>query len=180
MEIRNTGVKREGRLAAIRRHIESSTVRSQEDLLVALQREGYAVTQATLSRDLKVLGVVRVPGPGGEYVYAFSDPEGKSGSGPSLTEDFMRGFISMEYSGAFALIKTLPGHAGSVAYALDHLRLASVLGTLAGDDTVLVVPRDGASRAQIQREMAQASPEMPEKADGRGGRGGAAGVRGGA
>lgn len=108
-----------------------------------------------------MLGVVRVPGPDGEYVYSFSDPEGKSGSGESLTGDFMRGFISMEFSGAFALIKTLPGHAGSVAYALDHLRLASVLGTLAGDDTVLVVPKDGATRAEIQREMRLRIPGIP-------------------
>jgi transcriptional regulator of arginine metabolism len=154
-------MKREGRLAAIRRLVGSSTVTSQEDLLVSLRRDGFAVTQATLSRDLKVLGVVRVPGPDGEYVYSFSDPEGKSGSGASLTGDFMRGFISMEFSGAFALIKTLPGHAGSVAYSLDHLRLDSVLGTLAGDDTVLAVPRDGATRAEIQREMRQRIPGIP-------------------
>jgi transcriptional regulator of arginine metabolism len=154
-------MKREGRLAAIRRLIGSSTMRSQEDLLVALRREGFAVTQATLSRDLKVLGVVRVPDARGEYVYSFSDPEGKAGSGRSLSEDFMRGFISMEFSGAFALVKTLPGHAGSVAYALDHLRLASVLGTLAGDDTILVVPRDGATRADIVREIRKRIPGIP-------------------
>ena len=154
-------MKREGRLAAIRRLVGSSTMRSQEDLLVALKREGFAVTQATLSRDLKVLGVVRVPDARGEYLYSFSDPEGKSGSGRSLSEDFMRGFISMEFSGAFALVKTLPGHAGSVAYALDHLRLASVLGTLAGDDTILVVPRDGATRADIVREIRKRIPGIP-------------------
>ena len=154
-------VKRESRLAAIRRLVGSSTVRSQEDLLQALRREGFVVTQATLSRDLKSLGVVRVPGETGEYVYSFSDPEGKSGSGTSLGADFMRGFISMEFSGAFALVKTLPGHAGSVAYALDHLRLGSILGTLAGDDTILVVPRDGASRADILREIRQRIPDIP-------------------
>jgi transcriptional regulator of arginine metabolism len=154
-------MKRDGRLAAIRRLVGASSLRSQEDLLVALRREGFAVTQATLSRDLKVLGVVRVPGSEGEYVYSFSDPEGKSGSGQSLTGDFMRGFISMEFSGAFALIKTLPGHASSVAYALDHLRLDSVLGTVAGDDTVLVVPRDGATKSEILREIRQRIPGIP-------------------
>jgi len=154
-------MKREGRLAAIRRLVESSTVRSQEDLLVALRREGFAVTQATLSRDLKVLSVVRVPDATGEYVYSFSDPEGKSGSGVSLSADFMRGFISMEFSGAFAMVKTLPGHAGAVAYALDHLRLDSVLGTLAGDDSILVVPRDGATKTDVLREIRQRIPDIP-------------------
>ena len=154
-------MKRDGRLAAIRRLVGSSTVKSQEDLLVALRRDGFAVTQATLSRDLKVLGVVRLPGQDGEYIYSFSDPEGKAGSGQSLTGDFMRGFISMEFTGAFALIKTLPGHASSVAYALDHLRLTSLLGTVAGDDTVLVVPRDGAARTEIQRELRQRIPGIP-------------------
>jgi transcriptional regulator of arginine metabolism len=151
-------MKRESRLAAIRRLVGSSTMRSQEDLLVALRKEGFAVTQATLSRDLKALGVVRIPDARGEYAYSFSDPEGKAGSGVSLTEDFMRGFISMEFSGAFALVKTLPGHAGSVAYAIDHLQLASVLGTLAGDDTILVVPRDGATKADMVREMRRKIP----------------------
>jgi transcriptional regulator of arginine metabolism len=154
-------MRREARLAEIRRLVGSSAMRSQEDLLLALRREGFAVTQATLSRDLKALGVVRVPDDEGEYRYSFSDPEGKAGSGPSLTEDFMRGFISMEFSGAFALVKTLPGHAGSVAYALDHLRIGSILGTLAGDDTILVVPRDGATRAEIVREMRKKIPGMP-------------------
>lgn len=154
-------MKREGRLAAIRRLIGTSAMRSQEDLLVALKREGFAVTQATLSRDLRALGVVRVADERGEYVYSFSDPEGKSGSGPSLTQDFMRGFISMEFSGAFALVKTLPGHAGSVAYALDHLKLSSILGTLAGDDTILVIPRDGSTRTDILREIRRRIPEIP-------------------
>src|SRR5512136_1497132 len=154
-------MKREGRLAAIRRLIGETASRSQEDLLVALRREGFGVTQATLSRDLRALGVVRVPNERGEYVYSFSDPEGKAGSGASLTADFMRGFISMEFSGAFALVKTLPGHAGSVAYALDHLKLPSILGTLAGDDTILVVPRDGATRVEIIREMRRKIPGMP-------------------
>lgn len=125
---------------------------------MALKREGFAVTQATLSRDLKALGVVRVPGAEGEYVYSFSDPEGKAGSGPSLAEDFMRGFISVGFSGAFALVKTLPGHAGSVAYALDHMRLTTIIGTLAGDDSILVVPRDGATRADIVREIRRRIP----------------------
>jgi transcriptional regulator of arginine metabolism len=156
-----TEVKREARLAAIRRLIGATASRSQEDLLVALRREGYEVTQATLSRDLRALGVVRVPDERGEYVYSFSDPEGKSGSGASLTADLMRGFISMEFSGAFALVKTLPGHAGSVAYALDHLKIRSILGTLAGDDTILVVPRDGATRADMLREIRKQIPQMP-------------------
>lgn len=154
-------MKREGRLAAIRRLIGASAVRNQEGLLVALKREGFAVTQATLSRDLRALGVVRVADERGEYVYSFSDPEGKAGSGPSLTQDFMRGFISMEFSGAFALVKTLPGHAGSVAYALDHLKLTSILGTLAGDDTILVVPRDGSARTDILKEIRRRIPGMP-------------------
>ena len=128
---------------------------------MALKREGFDVTQATLSRDLKTLSVVRVPDESGEYVYSFADPEGKAGSGVSLSADFMRGFISMEFSGAFAMVKTLPGHAGSVAYALDHMRLASVLGTLAGDDSILVVPRDGATKADILREIRQRVPDIP-------------------
>jgi transcriptional regulator of arginine metabolism len=73
-------------------------------------------------------------------------------------QDFLRGFVSLEWSGAFALLKTLPGHAASVASALDNLRVEGILGTVAGDDTILVVPRDGVTRQRIQKALRQRIP----------------------
>src|SRR5512138_3142250 len=129
-------MERTARLAAMRRILETRRVCSQEDLQEVLQGEGFLVTQATLSRDLKYLKVGKVPDGQGGYVYAFHDGGNRAGSEKSLVQDFMRGYLSMEFTGAMAVIKTLPGHANSVAFALDNLQVEKVLGTIAGDDTI--------------------------------------------
>ena len=141
------------RLEAIRRIVGATTVDSQERLTELLRHEGFAVTQATLSRDLKRLGIGKAPRPDGGYTYILSDGEVKPGSDSTYVQDFMRGFLSIEFSGTFGLMRTLPGHASSVASALDNLRIAEVLGTIAGDDTVLIVPRDGVPPARLTRAI---------------------------
>jgi transcriptional regulator of arginine metabolism len=149
---------RAARLAAIRRMVASEAVDSQERLVELLEAEGFPVTQATLSRDLKHLGIGKVPGPDGAYAYTPPEPETRPGTAATLVQDFLRGFVSLEWSGSFALVKTLPGHAASVASALDNLRVDGVLGTVAGDDTILVVPRDGVGRKLIQKALGQRIP----------------------
>jgi transcriptional regulator of arginine metabolism len=137
------------RLAAIRRLIAGGKVDSQETLIDLLRREGFTATQATLSRDLKALGIGKVPTLSGGYTYALPEREHSSASNATFVQDFMRGYVSLEFSGTLGLIKTLPGHAGSVASALDNLRIRELLGTIAGDDTILVVPRSGVSRPKV-------------------------------
>jgi transcriptional regulator of arginine metabolism len=149
---------RAARLAAIRRRVSHEAVDSQERLVALLEAEGFAVTQATLSRDLKHLGIGKVPGPDGGYAYTPPEAESRSGTAAALVQDFLRGFVSLEWTGSFALVKTLPGHAASVASALDNLRVDGVLGTVAGDDTILVVPRDGAARSRIRRALGAKIP----------------------
>lgn len=136
-------MERSTRLSVLKRIIETKKINSQEVLLQSLAEEGIRVTQATLSRDLKYLQVGKIPDGKGDYLYAFSDAPRPPGTDKSLREDFKRGFLSIDFSGNFALLKTLPGHAGSVAFAIDNLDIEEILGTIAGDDTVLVVPRDG-------------------------------------
>ncbi len=131
---------------------------SQERLTELLRREGYDVTQATLSRDLKRLGIGKAPSPDGGYTYILSDPEVKPGTDATYVQDFTRGFLSLEFSGSFGLMRTLPGHANSVASALDHLRIHEVLGTIAGDDTILVVPRNGVSPSRLARAIGERIP----------------------
>jgi transcriptional regulator of arginine metabolism len=146
----------------IKRIILSTRVDSQEALLKLLEDEGFNVTQATLSRDLRRLKVVKAAdGPDG-YRYTFLDNEPGKGSEKPLIEDFLRGFLSIEFSGNFGLIKTLPGHAQSVAFALDNLKIDEILGTIAGDDTILVVPRDNVERKAILRAMETKIPELKE------------------
>ena len=149
---------RAARLAAIRRMVASKAVDSQERLVELLEAEGFTVTQATLSRDLKHLGIGKVPGPDGGYAYTPPEAESRPGTEAALVQDFLRGFVSLAWSGSFAMVKTLPGHAASVASALDNLRVEGILGTVAGDDTILVVPRDGVPRQRIQKALGQRIP----------------------
>jgi transcriptional regulator of arginine metabolism len=144
---------RGARLAAIRRIVAETAVDSQERLTAILRRQGYAVTQATLSRDLKRLGIGKAPRPDGGYTYIVSEGEVKPGSDATYVQDFMRGFLTIEFSGGLGLMRTLPGHASSVASALDNLRIREVLGTVAGDDTVLVVPRNGVAPVRLTRAI---------------------------
>jgi transcriptional regulator of arginine metabolism len=141
------------RLSAIRRILARTPVSSQERLTELLRREGFRVTQATLSRDLKRLGIGKSPSPDGGYTYMLTEEEVKPGSNATWIQDFNRGFLSIDFSERLGLIRTLPGHASSVASALDHLRVHEVLGTIAGDDTVLVVPRTGVTPARLRRAM---------------------------
>jgi transcriptional regulator of arginine metabolism len=152
---------RNARLAAIHRIIGETAVDSQERLTALLRREGFTVTQATLSRDLKRLGIGKAPRPDGGYTYVLSEGEVRPGSDATYVQDFKRGFLSLDFSGSFGLMRTLPGHANSVASALDNLRIREVLGTLAGDDTVLVVPRNGVAPFRLARALRARIPDFP-------------------
>lgn len=158
---------RAARLAAIRRMVSHEAVDSQERLVQLLEAEGFPVTQATLSRDLKHLGIGKVPGPDGGYLYTPPEAEARTGTTAALVQDFLRGFVSLEWTGSFALVKTLPGHAASVASALDNLRVDGILGTVAGDDTILVVPRDGVARAAIRAALGERIPGVVQEPRGR-------------
>ena len=127
-------------------------VRSQGELADLLAREGFTVTQATLSRDLVELDAVKVRTPGGALVYAVPaeggdrTPRPVSGETPAagtrlgrLLGDLL---VSADASANLVVLRTPPGAAQFLASALDHAELGSVLGSLAGDDTVLVITRD--------------------------------------
>jgi transcriptional regulator of arginine metabolism len=152
---------RSARLARLRQIVGSRQAHSQEELARLLLEEGFEVTQATLSRDLKQLQAGKAPDGQGGYRYTLPDP-GDAGSEASLIEDFRRGFLNIEFSGNQGVIKTLPGHANSVAFALDNLRVPGVLGTIAGDDTILVIPRDGVRRSALRAALAARIPGLGE------------------
>jgi transcriptional regulator of arginine metabolism len=158
---RRRGTKNE-RLTAIRRIIGRGAVDSQETLIALLRREGFVATQATLSRDLKSLGIGKAPRPDGGYTYVLTSEEAAPATDQTFIQDFTRGFVSLEFSGSFGLIRTLPGHANSVAAALDHLHVSEALGTIAGDDTILLVPRNGVSPTRLTKAIKARIPGFPE------------------
>jgi len=152
------------RLGAIRSILRERTIRNQRELLSALNNVGYRVTQATLSRDLRSLDLVRRPDGAGGYRYTVAGSgdvgEEAAGSDPEL---ILRGLLSLEFSGNLGVIKTRPGHAGSVASGLDSLGLRELLGTVAGDDTILLVPRDGITRSGLTEALERRVPGIVER-----------------
>jgi transcriptional regulator of arginine metabolism len=145
---------------AIRDIILKQEINHQEVLLDFLKKKGFYVTQATLSRDLNQLGVIKIRNAKGRYIYTLPGWENTVALESQLKDDFLRGFLCLEFSAFLGIIKTLPGHANSVAFALDKLDIELILGTVAGDDTILVVPRDGATREQIKAALLAKIPEL--------------------
>jgi len=117
-----------------------------------LKREGWDVTQATLSRDLKFLGIARVPDPVEGYVYAVKD-EVEPAPEPYLRDDLVRGIVDIQFSANLVVIKTKLGHGHSVAFAIDRLEIPEVLGTLGGEDTLLVVLHEDADRSSFMNRL---------------------------
>ncbi len=133
--------------------IRKNTIGSQNELAELLKARGINVTQATLSRDLKLLKITKVANDMGNYMYIIPDTNGLQDSllmkgQKSMTANAQIGFISLEYSGNFAVIKTRNGYAAGLAYDIDMSHSSEVLGTIAGADTVFAILREGVSREQ--------------------------------
>ena len=141
---------RNERLMEIRRLIGSRNISSQDELNKLLEKRGYALTQATLSRDLKYLKVAKMPDDQAGYVYILPDKE-QVVEETELSGQGITGLISLDYAQGMAILRTLPGHASSIAYTLDNLDAYEIAGTIAGDDTILLIPRDGVSRSDLAK-----------------------------
>lgn len=150
------------RLALITNIIQNEEVDSQEVLLQLLISQGCSVTQATLSRDLKLLKVFKRPSTNGKYLYTLQNgpvaPSAASKSGSSLD-----GFISIEFSGNLAVIKTVPAFAQPISQAIDDLHAPSIISTIAGNDTILVVIRNGFTQKSVAQSLIQHFPELTDK-----------------
>lgn len=151
------------RLDAIKIIISSKEVGSQEELLQELLQEGYSLTQATLSRDLKQLKVAKAASMNGNYVYVLpNNTMYKRMTGHHSTAEMLRfnGVVSLDFSGNLAVIKTRPGYASSVAYDIDNHSFDEILGTIAGDDTILLVLREGCTRANVVDALSLIIPNI--------------------
>ena len=134
--------------------ISNERVHNQCELREKLKEAGLEVTQATLSRDLKALGIARVFDPGSGYVYVYPSNRQRTGDPISvLKEDLLREIKDIKFSGNLAVIKTKLGYATGVAYEIDQLRIPDIIGTIGGDDTLLVVFRENADRESLLRAI---------------------------
>lgn len=151
------------RLDALRMIISSREMGSQEELLQALHKEGFELTQATLSRDLKQLKVAKAASMSGNYVYVLPNQTMyKRVSTPVQIREMMTvpGFISIQFSGNMAVIKTRPGYASSIAYNIDSSNIPIIIGTIAGDDTIFMVIREGAEERDVVKALSYVVPNM--------------------
>jgi transcriptional regulator of arginine metabolism len=150
-------VTKAARHAQITGILAVSPVRSQEDLAERLAQLGVHVTQATLSRDLVELGAVRLRGRDGVLVYALPGEPGLGGllQDPSARLARVAGelLVTAEASGNLIVVRTPAGAAQLLASAIDHAGWPSVLGTVGGDDTVLVISRDPDGGAELARAL---------------------------
>ena len=128
--------------------IQQNTVETQEDLARLLQENGIRVTQATVSRDIKELRLVKILASDGVYKYAASEKP-DHGLNERFVRMFMDSVLSIDYSNNIIVIKTLSGSANVAAEAIDSMLLPEVLGTMAGDNTVLVIVRNNEDTPSI-------------------------------
>jgi transcriptional regulator of arginine metabolism len=182
-----TKVARQARVAAI---LARAQVRSQEELAELLAADGMHVTQATLSRDLDELGAVRLRGAAGALVYALPGEPGGPGSQPGgvlaggaadpaaegeaagskLARVAAEMLTSAEASANLVVLRTPAGAAQYFASVIDHAAWPSILGTVAGDDTVLVIARDPAGGDAVARALLRLAERHPARAGGGQGR----------
>ena len=150
-------ILKKDRLAKILEIIKNKDVETQEELCEILQKEGYNVTQATVSRDIKNLGLIKVTGSSGRYKYAVMD-KNETAVSDKLMAVFEHSFVSAEYANNIIVVKTLPGMAQGAASTIDSMKFEEVLGTIAGDDTILIVVRtenDGKKITDLFNKMAR-------------------------
>lgn len=137
---------KEERHEAILRIVRDRVIGTQEQLAAALREAGFDVTQATVSRDIRELGLIKVPAPQGGYRYAMPPRSLPPDALGRAQRTFFEYVTDVRFSANLLLVKTLPGGAHVVAAAIDGLDLDEVVGTVAGDDAVLVVVTDGRDR----------------------------------
>ena len=124
--------------AKILRLIESQKIETQDELAAALRASGIEVTQATVSRDIKELMLIKVPDAAGRYYYAFPKDQNALLNSGRMERILQDSVLNLRAGGNLVVIHSLPGAASSVALALDYMKWPEVLGTVAGDDTIFV------------------------------------------
>jgi transcriptional regulator of arginine metabolism len=150
------------RLATIKRIIQTTHITSQEELLQNLISLDFHITQATLSRDLKFLKVAKMPDGQGSYRYHLPDATSQVNLSSSGIHS-LDGFLSLEFSGNMGVIKTIPAFSHTIASAIDSANPDSIAGTLAGNDTIFFVIRQGYTPDDVKQALRKEFPDIIDK-----------------
>ncbi len=152
------------RQVAIRRIVSENKVDSQDTLLMLLKREGFDMTQATLSRDIKSLKIVKTPDSAKGYIYMLAKDQVANMQTVSDGTNFLAdGFRSIDFSQNMAVIRTKPAFASSIAALIDSANPYEVMGTIAGDDTIFLVLREGVERGDVYVFLEKVMPNLKGK-----------------
>jgi transcriptional regulator of arginine metabolism len=149
------------RLDTIKMIISSREISNQEELIRALEAEGFKLTQATLSRDLKQMKVSKAISQNGRSVYVLpANATYKRVKDNRPIHEMMNhsGFISLRFSRNIGVIKTRPGYASSIAYDIDNAHIPLIIGTIAGDDTIMIVTEDGVPHNSVREALSAIIP----------------------
>jgi transcriptional regulator of arginine metabolism len=153
------------RINILKRLIMNNEVESQDYLIKNLEKMGHTVTQGTLSRDLKKLNASKVRR-GERYIYIIPEhPLYKRVSKPQGENQLLRDNdqVSIEFSGNIAVVYTHPGFAGAIASLIDKQQLSSVCGTVAGDDTIIIITRENFDQSFIITELSSCIPNINQQ-----------------
>lgn len=155
---------KKSRLDAIRLILSTQNISSQEELLNELAKEGFKLTQATLSRDLHQLRVVKTVRTPGQYKYELPRNSqyrtNDSESQPLTAQQESNGFLSIKFSGNIAVMRTKPSYAGTLAYHIDNCDFPEIIGTIAGDDTVMLIIAEDTTRGTVLRVLRNIIPNI--------------------
>ena len=145
------------RLSIIRQIIRSEFISSQEELIVRLAESGVQVTQSTLSRDLKFMHVAKVPHKEKGYIYVLPDSvRGDHSISTNVTDNI----TNIAFSGNMCVITTKPGYASAISVPIDSKDICEILGTIAGDNTILLVLREGFDMENLMNQLCMIYPSI--------------------
>jgi transcriptional regulator of arginine metabolism len=139
---------------AIKGIVKENRIGNQEQLLKMLSERGFSLTQATLSRDIREMKIVKNP-VGGGYAYQLPQHQPYRNGQDTGVQLSAIGFVSLDFSGNLAVLRTRPGYAMGMASEIDQKATDIILGTVAGDDTVLIIPREDVSREEVKGVLSQ-------------------------
>lgn len=148
---------RQRRIVAL---IRQTPVTSQTQLVKLLRGSGFPATQATVSRDLDELGAVKIRRDG-KVVYSLPSEAASVPAGDAVSRIFSESVLGLESTGNLVVVRTPPGHAGMVGGAMDRMGIDGVAGTLAGDDTILVVCKQGVMPRKVERRLRALVESLP-------------------
>ena len=136
----------------IREIITSNDIETQDELVEILKNQGYNITQATISRDIKELHLVKVPMTDGRYKYSLPADQ-RFNPLQKLKRSLIDAFVKIDSAGYLIVMKTLPGNANAIAALIDHLDWDEIVGTIGGDDTILIICRSEEAVEEISNRF---------------------------